>query len=204
MWSKMDFKDKLIYNYVTLCGLGKLPGGGTWASLLVLCLVLWSPLGTDPYPSGLLFWIAIITMSSIGLIGKSLSYFKSKDPKEIVIDEVSGMAFSLMIVGIFSDIFGQFKFVLPEYLSNRDLMFIITFVIFRMFDISKIGPVGWIEDPKKAPSWWQKMESDSSDDNDALRIWADDFVAGVLSAVVVICALSIYLGFYLLGLWVLQ
>ena len=203
MWSKMSFKDKLIYNYVTLCGLGKLPGGGTWASLLVLCLVLWSPLGTDPYPSGLLFWIAIITMSSIGLIGKSLSYFKSKDPKEIVIDEVSGMAFSLMIVGIFSDIFGQFKFVLPEYLSNRDLMFIITFVIFRMFDISKIGPVGWIEDPKKAPSWWQKMESDSSDDI-SLRIWADDFVAGVLSAVVVICALSIYLGFYLLGLWVLQ
>ena len=203
MWSKMSFKDKLIYNYVTLCGLGKLPGGGTWASLLVLCLVLWSPLGTDPYPSGLLFWIAIITMSSIGLIGKSLSYFKSKDPKEIVIDEVSGMAFSLMIVGIFSDIFGQFKFVLPEYLSNRDLMFIITFVIFRMFDISKIGPVGWIEDPKKAPSWWQKMESDSSDDA-SLRIWADDFVAGVLSAVVVICALSIYLGFYLLGLWVLQ
>ena len=192
MWSKMDFKDKLIYNYVTLCGLGKLPGGGTWASLLVLCLVLWSPLGTDPYPSGLLFWIAIITMSSIGLIGKSLSYFKSKDPKEIVIDEVSGMAFSFMIVGIFSDIFGQFKFVLPEYLSNRDLMFIITFVIFRMFDISKIGPVGWIEDPKKAPSWWQKMESDSSDDA-SLRIWADDFVAGVLSAVVVICVLSIYL-----------
>ena len=188
--------DKLIYNYVTLCGLGKLPGGGTWASLLVLCFVLWSPLGTDPYPSGLLFWIAIITMSSIGLIGKSLSYFKSKDPKEIVIDEVSGMAFSLMIVGIFSDIFGQFKFVLPEYLSNRDLMFIITFVIFRMFDISKIGPVGWIEDPKKAPSWWQKMESDSSDDA-SLRIWADDFVAGVLSAVVVICVLSIYL-------WVLQ
>ena len=203
MWSKMSFKDKLIYNYVTLCGLGKLPGGGTWASLLVLCLVLWSPLGTDPYPSGLLFWIAIITMSSIGLIGKSLSYFKSKDPKEIVIDEVSGMAFSLMIVGIFSDIFGEFKFILPEYLSNRDLMFIITFVIFRMFDISKIGPVGWIEDPKKAPSWWQKMESDSSDDA-SLRIWADDFVAGVLSAVVVICALSIYLGFYLLGLWVLQ
>ena len=101
-----------------------------------------------------------------------------------------------MIVGIFSDIFGQFKFVLPEYLSNRDLMFIITFVIFRMFDISKIGPVGWIEDPKKAPSWWQKMESDSSDDA-SLRIWADDFVAGVLSAVVVICVLSIYL-------WVLQ
>ena len=192
MWSKMGFKDKLIYNYVTLCGLGRLPGGGTWASLLVLCLVLWAPLGTDPYPSGLLFWIAIITMLSIGLIGKSLSYFESKDPKEIVIDEVSGMAFSLMIVGIFSDIFGQFKFVLPEYLSNRDLMFIITFVIFRMFDISKIGPVGWIEDPKKAPSWWQKMESDSSDDA-SLRIWADDFVAGVLSAVVVICVLSIYL-----------
>ena len=203
MWSKMSFKDKLIYNYVTLCGLGKLPGGGTWASLLVLCLVLWSPLGTDPYPSGLLLWIALITMLSIGLIGKSLSYFKSKDPKEIVIDEVSGMAFSLMIVGIFSDIFGEFKFILPEYLSNRDLMFIITFVIFRMFDISKIGPVGWIEDPKKAPSWWQKMESNSSDDA-SLRIWADDFVAGVLSAVVVICALSIYLGFYLLGLWVLQ
>ena len=48
-----------------------------------------------------------------------------------------------------------------------------------------------VEDPKKAPSWWQKMESDSSDD--ALRIWTDDFVAGVLSAVVVICVLSIYL-----------
>ena len=36
-----------------------------------------------------------------------------------------------------------------------------------------------------------RVESDSSDD--AFRIWTDDFVAGVLSAVVVICVLSIYL-----------
>ena len=40
MWLKMDFKNKIVYQIVTLFGLGRLPGGGTWASLFVLFLVI--------------------------------------------------------------------------------------------------------------------------------------------------------------------
>ena len=65
-----------------------------------------------------------------------------------------------------------------------------TFILFRIFDISKIGPVGWVEDPTTAPSWWQK--SDTTDDP-YMRIIGDDIIAAFLSSGIVIIILSIYL-----------
>ena len=186
IWPKMDFKKNGMYQLATLFGLGRLPGGGTWASLVVLLTAI---LAKDP--SNPLIFFGFVTMFfAPSIYESSLPLFKSKDPKEFVLDEVLGMALAIIIVDIFSDIFGGFAFNLPDYINNKELLFVITFILFRIFDISKIGPVGWTEDPETAPLWWQK--SDTTNDAYA-RVIGDDFMAAFLSSGIVILMLSIYL-----------
>ena len=193
MWSKMDFKNKIAYQIATLFGLGRLPGGGTWASLFVLFLVIiFEDSSTNAISGEIALYIYMMSFFSFGyLYEKSLPFFDSKDPKEFVLDEIAGMSFAIIIVGLFSSFFGGFSFDLPNYINNQELLFVLTFVLFRIFDISKIGPVGWSEDPKNAPLWWKKFDTDPIDS--PMRIMADDLVAGSLSSIIVISILSIYL-----------
>ena len=67
-------------------------------------------------------------------------------------------------------------------INNIDMIFILTFIIFRFFDISKIGPVGWIENNQNVRPYF--------------KVIGDDIIASFLSIVVVIMILSI-------NLWVL-
>ena len=193
MWLKMDFKNRIAYQIVTLFGLGRLPGGGTWASLFVLFLVIiFEDSSTNAISGEIALYTYIMSFFSFGyLYKKSLPFFDSKDPKEFVLDEIAGMSFAIMIVGLFSWFFGGFSFDLPNYINNQELLFVLTFVLFRIFDISKIGPVGWSEDLKNAPLWWKKFDTDPIDS--PMRIMADDLVAGLLSSIIVISTLSIYL-----------
>lgn len=193
MWLKMDFKNKIAYQIATLFGLGRLPGGGTWASLFVLFLVIiFEDSSTNAISGEIALYTYIMSFFSFGyLYEKSLPFFDSKDPKEFVLDEIAGMSFAIMIVGLFSWFFGGLSFDLPNYINNQELLFVLTFVLFRIFDISKIGPVGWSEDPKNAPLWWKKFDTDPIDS--PMRIMSDDLVAGLLSSIIVISILSIYL-----------
>ena len=193
MSSKIDFKNKIAYQIVTLFGLGRLPGGGTWASLFILFVVIiFEDSSTNALSGEIALYTYIMSFFSFGyLYEKSLPFFDSKDPKEFVLDEIAGMSVAIMIVGLFSWFFGGFSFDLPDYINNQELLFVLTFVLFRIFDISKIGPVGWSEDPKNAPLWWKKFDTDPIDS--PMRIMADDLVAGLLSSIIVISILSIYL-----------
>jgi phosphatidylglycerophosphatase A len=175
------------YQLATLFGLGRLPGGGTWASLFVLILAI---LSNDPF-NILIFFTIITLISAPSIYKKSLPLFNSKDPKEFVLDEIIGMTLALMMVYMFSDIFGGFAFNLPSYISNQEILFLMTFTLFRIFDISKIGPVGWTEDPSIAPSWWKTWNG--AEDNEYMKVIGDDIVAAFLSAVIIIIMLSIYL-----------
>ncbi|MFX9185022.1 phosphatidylglycerophosphatase A, partial [Acinetobacter baumannii] len=69
-----------------------------------------------------------------------------KDPKEVVIDEVAGQLFALV----------------PAGLDWR--LWIIAFVLFRFFDITKIGPIGWAE---RLPR--------------AFGVMVDDVIAGIVA-----------------------
>ena len=175
------------YQLATLFGLGRLPGGGTWASLFVLILTILSN-----NPSNMLIFFTVITLiSGPSIYKQSLPLFNSKDPKEFVLDEVIGMALALIMVHMFSDIFGSFAFNLPDYINNQEILFLMTFTLFRIFDISKIGPVGWTENPSIAPSWWKTWNS--AEDNEYMAVIGDDIVAAFLSAIIIIIMLSIYL-----------
>ena len=186
MSSKMDFKNKIAYQIVTLFGLGRLPGGGTWASLFVLFLV-WFTKDTE-----VVLYLALFSFGFFGYLYKqTASLFESKDPKEFVLDEIVGMSFAIIIVDLFSKFFGGFSFQLPDYINNQELLFVLTFIMFRIFDISKIGPVGWSEDPRTAPLWWKKSDTEPIDS--PMRIMADDLIAAYLGSSVVVLILSIYI-----------
>ena len=170
---KMDSSKDLRIQLAILFGLGKIVGGGTWASLLVLLIALYEK--NVVTVTFLTFITLIIGQGSYN----KLSYeSNSEDPKEYVLDEVIGMGIALN--GVFN-IVVRFDFY-NNLINNIDMIFILTFIIFRFFDISKIGPVGWIENNQNVRPYY--------------KVVGDDIVASFLSIVVVIIILSI-------NLWVL-
>ncbi len=74
--------------------------------------------------------IVLVTMFGIFTSGKTAEYLHTKDPSEVVIDEVSGMWISL--------------FLLPHQIY----LFVIGFIIFRILDIWK--PL-WIDSVQNIP-----------------------------------------------------
>lgn len=117
---------------------------GTWGSLATLplgILTLW--LG-GPWATA----AAGLAATVIGLwaVEVYLQTAALKDPKEVVIDEVAGQLFALV----------------PAGLDWR--LWIIAFVLFRFFDITKIGPIGWAE---RLPR--------------AFGVMVDDVIAGIVA-----------------------
>lgn len=172
---RMDFRGFNI-QLATLFGLGRIPGGGTWASLLVLLIALYEQNAESA--SFLAFFTLIIAPKAYQ---KLTVESKNEDPKEYVLDEVIGMGIALTGVYVFYSIAGEFYFNI-NFFSDIDVLFILTFVIFRFFDISKIGPVGWVEN--------------NLNEKPYNRVIGDDIMASFLSILVVIIILSI-------NLWVL-
>ncbi len=90
-----------------------------------------------------------------------------KDPSEIVIDEVSGQALTIALLLSVSyepsEIYG---------------LFLLGFILFRLFDIFKMGPVKWC-DQNLAGSW---------------GIMIDDIVAACVAGLIGITGLILYNG----------
>ena len=171
---KMDFSKGFNVQLATLFGIGRIPGGGTWASLIVLLIALYEQ--NAEIASFLAFFTLII---GPGAYKNLTALVESEDPKEYVLDEVIGMGIAISGVYIFTSIFDQFSFNLIESLSETSELFILTFIVFRFFDISKIGPVGWVESNPKEKAY--------------NRVIGDDIMAALLSIIVVIIFLSVNL-----------
>jgi phosphatidylglycerophosphatase A len=92
------------------------------------------------------------------------------DPSEIVIDEVAGQWIALLPVAIGAQMMGVESALLwPGYLAG--------FILFRLFDIWKPGPVGWADRR-----------------GDALGVMLDDIIAGAMAAVGVLLLAGIAHG----------
>lgn len=143
--------DKVILFLARGCGSGLLrPAPGTWGSLAAFVLgVIWSL-----FFGGIPLWFIIVA----GLLGVYICDSGEKqlgihDAPEIVFDEWIGMWITMWGV--------------PLVLTP------LAFLLFRLFDISKLGPIGKIQD---LPG--------------GLGIMADDVLAGIagrLVLAVVIC-----------------
>jgi phosphatidylglycerophosphatase A len=129
---------------------------GTFGS--IAAFILWwvlCSLGALPHPSGTLFLAAITTVvGTIAVTACISSSPEASDPQWIVIDEWAGLFIAL--AGLTP--------------SNWQAA-LVALGVFRIFDASKLGPVGWAE---QLPG--------------AYGIMADDLVAGALTAgVILLC-----------------
>ena len=111
---------------VTVFGLGYLPvAPGTWASLAA-ALVAWGIIDIIG-ESGLILVTALCLALGIWAPQKYIERTDSKDPSEIVIDEIGGMWLSLLLV--------------PKIWWAYGL----AFVAFRLFDILKPWPASFFD-----------------------------------------------------------
>jgi phosphatidylglycerophosphatase A len=142
------------------------PAPGTWGSFAALpaALILYAVDGP---------WAVVIGVFVTYVLGHWATTVETRgkdnhDPSEIVIDEVCGQWIALLPV-----LFGAANNGVPVL----DLWpgWIAAFLLFRLFDITKIGPIGW---------------ADKRDD--ATGVMLDDVVAGVFAAICVIILAGLY------------
>ena len=120
----------------------------------------------------LIFLIIFIILSYL-LCEAHLKLYDKKDPKEVVVDEVSGQF--IAILGC----------VYSENLTYIFLSLFLSFILFRFFDITKIGPIKKFE---KLPN--------------GIGIMADDIVAGLFAFITQAAILtSLNQNIYIKTLW---
>jgi len=141
----MLLRDRWILFWATGCGTGKIPvAPGTFGSLIGLFLA-WCVSG---WHAGLL---AALTLAFSGLAvwlaHEAERIMDTKDPGAIVIDEVAGMLVACL------------------GLSLTPAAAVILFFLFRLFDILKPFPVGWLDRHLTG----------------GIGIVADDLAAGILA-----------------------
>jgi len=135
---------------------------GTAGSALALVLAWLVTRGVSPshMPSvvvavGLLTSGLLISLAGVPVVGRAEAALGRKDPGCIVLDEIAGQFLACGIVPLF------------EYPSPRvaALVWIASFLVFRLFDVWKPGPIrAW----QNLPGGW--------------GIMVDDVAAGVLAA----------------------
>ncbi len=145
------------------------PAPGTWGSLAAL------PLAWLIYSIGgiWLFLLAIPAAYVKGYIAtKIMTDGKDNhDPSEVVIDEVVGQWIALVPVLFGASVMGLAPLSLwPGWIA--------AFLLFRLYDITKPGPVGW---------------ADRKDN--ATGVMLDDVIAGLFAALCVIGLAGLWHGF---------
>ncbi len=153
----------------TWFGVGLLrPAPGTWGTLAALPFVWLAHI------LGGFLLVALATLA-IFLIGWWASVIETRssadpDPSEIVIDEVAGMFLALWPVSLGAQIAGVDVLALwPGWVA--------AFLAFRLFDIWKLGPIGWAD----------RMHT-------PLGLMLDDIIAGLFAAGVVVVAAALAHG----------
>ena len=155
----------------TIFGIGYLrPAPGTWGSLfaLILAILLVEIFGIKG------FVFALLSISAFGWWATSvyLKQIKTKDPSEVVIDELVGQWIAVLPIVISTFYFKLEPFDLwPGWISS--------FLFFRLFDILKPSLIGWADEK-----------------NGALGVMLDDIFAGIAAAICTITLAILYHGFY--------
>ena len=145
----------------TFFGVGHLrPAPGTWGSLAALPVAGLLHVAGGP----LLLGLGVVGVFALGwwATAQETAGKADQDPSEIVIDEVAGQWLAFLPVSIGAAHAGA---------ALGDLWpgWITAFVLFRLFDIWKPGPIGWADRR-----------------GDALGVMLDDILAGLAAAIGVV------------------
>ncbi|KJZ20123.1 phosphatidylglycerophosphatase A family protein [Loktanella sp. S4079] len=136
------------------------PAPGTWGSLAALpaAWLIYTLLG----PWGLLAGCVISYFAGVWATRVETAGKENHDPSEIVIDEVCGQWIALLPVA-----YGAY--MMSANITALWPGWIAAFILFRLFDITKWGPIGWADRR-----------------NDPTGVMLDDVIAGIFAAVVVV------------------
>ena len=117
--------NKLLIFCITLGPVGYLKGSGTYASFVTALITYFI---NSIFSSAISFYIAcVVTILGFYLVKLYLKESKSKDPSEVVVDEVSGQMFCSSFCGVILE------------------LHIFSFILFRFLDILKPFPINRLE-----------------------------------------------------------
>ncbi len=159
-----------IANFIaTVAGAGHLrPAPGTWGSLVSL------PLAYAVYIAGGFWALALGTLIAFALgwwaTAIATQGQDDHDPSEIVIDELAGQWIALL-----PTLYAAHIHDIPALALYPG--WITAFLLFRLFDITKPGPIGWADRR-----------------GDALGVMLDDVIAGVFAAIGTVIFAGIWHG----------
>ncbi|WP_120501161.1 phosphatidylglycerophosphatase A [Roseovarius sp. EL26] len=149
---------KVSHLIATVCYVGHLrPAPGTWGSAVALPVAWVIHVVGGP----VLLGIFIVTgfLKGWWATAQETKGKDDHDPSEIVVDELIGQWIALLPVSIGAAAMGApITALWPGWIT--------AFVLFRLFDIWKPGPIGWADRR-----------------GDALGVMLDDVIAGVFAAV---------------------
>lgn len=143
------------------------PAPGTWGSAIAIPFA-WLVHGLFGFPGVLVATVAV-TWLGVWSIDRAIAAGAPTDPPEIVIDEVAGQFIALwpLSAGMWIVSSDPWSFPWPGWVA--------AFLLFRLFDIWKPGPIGAAE---KLPG--------------GRGVMADDVLAGATAAVIVTIAAWIF------------
>jgi phosphatidylglycerophosphatase A len=147
----------MLHRIATLFGIGYLrPAAGTWGSLAALPLAFGLMWLGGPW----LLVAGIVAVTGLGFVAARAEITLSDpDPGHVVIDEVAGQWVALLPVAFGAAGAGVgYGALWPGWVA--------AFVLFRLFDVWKPGPVGWADRQQGASG-----------------VMMDDIIAGVMAAV---------------------
>ena len=149
---------------IATCGVGYLPlAPGTWGSLVGVGIFLWLVWAIPAYSLVVVVLVSIVAVTCVGIWAATRTEQLSgrKDPGKVVVDEVAGQLIALFPLTLFT----RWSWV-PV---------IVSFILFRFFDIVKPYPANRLQEL-----------------NGGAGVMFDDLVAGVYAAVIVSIILKIF------------
>ena len=163
--------DKFGKAILTMFGIGYFKYAPGTAASFVTCIIFYLLYASSFYlGQGKIYIVCIlliILVYSIIIIDKLSYLFKKKDPEEIVIDEFIGQSIPLTVYFFFR------SFSLEEFFFFFGWPFlgwtIISFILFRFFDIVKPFPINIVD---------KKMKN-------GLGVMLDDIIAGIYSTITI-------------------
>ena len=149
---------------IATCGVGYLPlAPGTWGSLVGvgIFLLLTRVIAGNALVAVVLVFIIVVTAVGTWAATRTEGLSGRKDPGKVVVDEVAGQLIAL--------------FPLTLFTSWSTMAVIVSFILFRFFDIVKPYPANRLQEL-----------------NGGAGVMFDDLVAGVYAAVIVSIILKIF------------
>ncbi len=160
---------KLVKNLATCFGLGDLPKApGTFGTLGGIPIFIGLTLIKGLFPNNMVYnsfyFMFLITLFAVSVYVCDIcerEIYKKKDPQNVVIDEVLGFLTTLFLIN-------------PVGAKETIAAIVLGFIIFRFFDITKLGPI-----------------DKSQHFKNGVGVVLDDFLAGIIGNFVLVCLWTI-------------